>query len=235
LSHKPDSPLARRLDAVRRRIAAAETRYGRWPGSVRLLAVGKGHDAIALTELAQLGVTDFGENYLDEAVAKQAVLSGPGMCWHFIGRIQSNKTREIASRFDWVDSVDRLAIARRLSDQRPASLPPLNLCIQVRIGGESSKGGVGPGELPELAASVARLPRLQLRGLMAIPRPVEGLDAQRAQFAILRREFESLCAAGYELDTLSMGMSADLEAAIAEGATVVRIGSALLGPRPARH
>jgi len=220
---------------VRRRIDAAEARYGRLPGSVRLLAVGKGHDAGVLAQLAQLGVTEFGENYLDEAVAKQAILSVPGLCWHFIGRIQSNKTREIASRFDWVESVDRLAIARRLNDQRPATLPALNLCLQVRIGDESSKGGVDPGELPELAAAVARLPRLRLRGLMAIPRPVVGLDAQRAQFAVLRQEFESLCAAGYELDTLSMGMSDDLEAAIAEGATVVRIGSALLGPRPTQH
>jgi len=220
---------------VRRRIGAAETHYRRRPGSVRLLAVGKGHDADALAQLAQLGVTEFGENYLDEAVAKQAVLSAPGLCWHFIGRIQSNKTRDIASRFDWVESVDRLAIARRLNDQRPATLPPLNLCLQVRIGGESSKGGVDRDELPELAASVAQLPRLRLRGLMAIPRPVEDLEAQRAQFAILRQEFESLCATGYELDTLSMGMSDDLEAAIAEGATLVRIGSALLGPRPTQR
>lgn len=182
--------------------------------------------------MADAGMRRFGENYLQEALEKIAALQELDLEWHFIGPIQSNKTRPIAEHFDWVHSVDRLKLARRLSEQRPAGLPPLNICLQVNVSGEQSKSGITLQELPALAQEVATLPRLRLRGLMAIPAPAAGLEAQRQPFRQMRFALEQLIAEGLELDTLSMGMSGDLEAAIAEGATLVRIGTALFGPRP---
>lgn len=222
-----------RLQQVVSRIRDAEQRYRRVPGSVTLLAVSKLHPASAIAELAAAGQQRFGENYLQEALDKMAALAGLDLEWHFIGPIQANKTRGIASRFAWVHSVDRLKIAQRLSRQRPDGQPPLNICLEVNISGEASKSGVVPAQLLELATAVAELPRLRLRGLMAIPAPSEDFAEQRRACARLRECQQTLRDAGFELDTLSMGMSADLEAAIAEGATLVRIGTALFGPRPA--
>ena len=195
------------------------------------MAVSKGKTAEIMRAAATAGVTDFGENYLQEALGKIDQLSDLGLRWHFIGAIQSNKTRAIAERFDWVHSIDRLAVARRLSDQRPFHAPPLNLCIQVAVVAEPGKGGVDPGNLRELAARTAELPRVRLRGLMCIPPPLPGAAAERAVFSQLRAMLDGLIAGGLPLDTLSMGMSADFEAAIAEGATHVRIGTALFGAR----
>jgi pyridoxal phosphate enzyme (YggS family) len=180
---------------------------------------------------ATAGVTDFGENYLQEALPKMDTLTDLRLRWHFIGGIQSNKTRAVAERFDWVHSIDRFSIARRLSEQRPFHAPPLNLCIQVELVPEPNKGGVAPEEVGRLAASVAELPRVALRGLMCVPPPQSNAGAERAVFARLRILLEELNASGHKLDTLSMGMSGDFESAIAEGATVVRIGTALFGPR----
>ncbi|MCP1641658.1 pyridoxal phosphate enzyme (YggS family) [Pseudomonas citronellolis] len=184
--------------------------------------------AADIREAHAAGLDDFGENYLQEALGKQVELADLALTWHFIGPIQSNKTRPIAEHFHWVHSVDRLKVAERLSAQRPADLPPLNVCLQVNVSGEDSKSGCAPEELPALARAVAALPNLKLRGLMAIPEPTEDIAAQRAAFARLR---ELLTALNLGLDTLSMGMSHDLEAAIAEGATWVRIGTALFGAR----
>ena len=209
--------------------AAAEV--GRAPEAVRLLAVSKTFDSAAVRELAACGQREFGENYLQEALEKQAALADLPLVWHFIGPIQSNKTRPIAENFSWVHSVDRLKIAERLSAQRPPGLPPLQVCIEVNVSGETSKGGVAVAELPALAEAVAKLPRLRLRGLMAIPAPTSDPAAQRAAFRQVRKAYEALAARGFALDTLSMGMSADLEAAIQEGATIVRVGTALFGER----
>jgi len=225
-------PLALRLQTVQQRIDTALSQYGREPGSVTLLAVSKTRSSEELRAMANAGMRRFGENYLQEALEKITALRELDLEWHFIGPIQSNKTRPIAEHFDWVHSVDRLKLARRLSEQRPADLPPLNICLQVNVSGEQSKSGITLQELPALAREVATLPRLRLRGLMAIPAPAEGLDAQRQPFRQMRLALEQLIAEGLELDTLSMGMSGDLEAAIAEGATLVRIGTALFGPRP---
>ncbi|MHB1666710.1 YggS family pyridoxal phosphate-dependent enzyme [Thiomonas sp.] len=237
----PSSPAAR-LRQVRERIAAAATQAGRDPSSVRLLAVSKTFPAEAVAELATCGQADFGENYVQEGLGKMAALRAthPQLGWHFIGPLQSNKTREVAAQFDWVHAVDRLHIAQRLSAQRPAArngspLSPLQLCLQVNISGEGSKSGVAPEAVAELAHAVAILPHLRLRGLMCIPAPVEGLQAQRAPFAQLRRLLAELNRQGLALDTLSMGMSADLEAAVLEGATLVRVGTALFGARVARQ
>lgn len=213
---------------VRARIREAAQASGRDPQSVQLLAVSKTKPASALREAFACGQRDFGENYLQEALAKQAELADLELTWHFIGPIQSNKTRAIAGHFAWVHAVDRLKIAQRLSEQRPTDLPPLNLCLQVNVSGEASKSGCAPAELAELARAVAELPNLRLRGLMAIPEPTDDPAAQRAAFARLRELKDGL---GLDLDTLSMGMSHDLEAAIAEGATWVRIGTALFGAR----
>lgn len=213
---------------VRARIREAAQASGRDPQSVQLLAVSKTKPASALREAFACGQRDFGENYLQEALAKQAELADLELTWHFIGPIQSNKTRTIAGHFAWVHAVDRLKIAQRLSEQRPTDLPPLNLCLQVNVSGEASKSGCAPAELAELARAVAELPNLRLRGLMAIPEPTDDPAAQRAAFARLRELKDGL---GLDLDTLSMGMSHDLEAAIAEGATWVRIGTALFGAR----
>ena len=224
--------LAQRLEALRLRIRQAELAAGRPEGSVRLIAVSKAQPAASLIAAYGLGQREFGENYLQEAEAKQDALAHFDIGWHFIGPMQSNKTRPIAGRFAWAHSVDRLKIAQRLSEQRPSGLPPLNVCLQVNVSDEASKSGVSLEVLPELAAAVAELPRLRLRGLMAIPAPTEDAVAQRAVFRGVRRAFEGLSCHG--LDTLSMGMSEDLESAVLEGATLVRVGTALFGPRPAK-
>jgi len=226
------STLADNLSAISARIASAAQAAGRDPASVQLLAVSKTKPASAIREIHAAGVRDVGENYLQEALTKQQALNDLPLIWHFIGPIQSNKTKAIAEHFDWVHSVDRLKIAQRLSEQRPAGLAPLNLCLQVNVSGEDSKSGCAPADLPALAKAVAGLPNLRLRGLMAIPEPTDDRAAQEAAFARLRQLQESL---GLGLDTLSMGMSHDLEAAIAQGATWVRIGTALFGARDYGH
>lgn len=226
--------IARNLDAVRARIAAAAARAGREPSAIRLLAVSKTQPVTALEAARDRGQADFGENYLQEALPKIAAL-GAGPVWHFIGALQSNKSREVAEHFHWMHTVDREGIARRLSDQRPASLPPLEVCLQVNISGESSKGGVMPERLPELVEAVAVLPRLRLRGLMAIPAPAQDLETQRAPHRALRELLEDLNRRGHRLDTLSMGMTDDMEAAILEGATIVRVGTAIFGARAKKN
>jgi len=228
MDHAP----AERLQALLARIRAAEQQYGRTPGAVRLLAVSKTQPASAITALAAAGQHCFGENYLNEALDKCAALAHLDLEWHFIGPIQANKTRGIAEHFAWAHSVDRLKIAERLSAQRPASLPPLNICLQVNIDREPTKHGLDASEVATVARAVATLPRLRLRGLMAIPAPASGFAAQRTPLSRLRELWQQLNHAGLALDTLSMGMSDDLEAAIAEGSTLVRIGTALFGPRP---
>ncbi len=222
------STIAENSATVLERIAAASRTAGRDPATVGLLAVSKTKPAAALREAAGAGLRDFGENYLQEALDKQLELADLPLVWHFIGPIQSNKTRAIASHFDWVHSVDRLKIAQRLAEQRPPERGPLNICLQVNVSGEASKSGCHPDELPALATAVNQLPNLRLRGLMAIPEPTDDPASQRAAFARLRTLSEAL---NLGLDTLSMGMSQDLEAAIAEGATWVRIGTALFGAR----
>ncbi|WP_343582611.1 YggS family pyridoxal phosphate-dependent enzyme [Pseudomonas sp.] len=222
------STLADNLSAISARITSAAQAAGRDPASVQLLAVSKTKPASAIREIHAAGVRDVGENYLQEALTKQQALSDLPLIWHFIGPIQSNKTKAIAEHFDWVHSVDRLKIAQRLSEQRPAGLAPLNICLQVNVSGEDSKSGCAPADLPALAKAVAALPNLCLRGLMAIPEPTDDRAAQEAAFATLRQLQEGL---GLGLETLSMGMSHDLEAAIAQGATWVRIGTALFGAR----
>ncbi len=224
--------VARNLAAVHARMEAAAERAGRDPGSIRLLAVSKTQPAEVLAAAWDAGQCDFGENYLQEALPKLAALADRAVQWHFIGGLQSNKTRDVAGRFDWIHTVDRESIARRLSEQRPTELPPLQVCLQVNVSGEGSKGGAAPERLTELAEAVAGLPRLALRGLMAIPAPARDLAAQRAPFRRLRELMEQLNDRGLALDTLSMGMSEDLEAAILEGATLVRIGTAIFGARP---
>ena len=222
------STIANNIAKVAARIREAAQAAARNPDQVHLLAVSKTQPAAAIRQACQAGLHDFGENYLQEALEKQADLADLPLTWHFIGPIQSNKTKSIAEHFDWVHSVDRLKIAQRLSDQRPESLPPLNICLQVNVSGEASKSGCEPQDVPQLAQAIAALPRLRLRGLMAIPEPTDDPTEQRAAFARLRHLQAEL---QMDLDTLSMGMSQDLEAAIAEGATWVRIGTALFGAR----
>lgn len=206
---------------------------GRHPETVHLLAVSKLHPAEAVRQAHAAGLCAFGENYVQEGLDKIAVLADlrPLLAWHLIGPLQSNKTRAVAEAFDWVHSIDRLKTAQRLSEQRPDHMPPLNVCLQVNISGEDSKSGAAPAEVPALARAVAALPRLRLRGLMSIPEPERDLEAQRRPHRALRELFDQLNAEGLGLDTLSMGMSADLEAAILEGATLVRIGTAIFGAR----
>ncbi|WP_395604572.1 YggS family pyridoxal phosphate-dependent enzyme [Pseudomonas sp. B21128] len=222
------STIADNILQVSSRIQAATAAAGRAENSVQLLAVSKTKPAEALREAHAAGLRDFGENYLQEALSKQLELADLPLIWHFIGPIQSNKTRAIAEHFEWVHSVDRLKIAQRLSEQRPADLPPLNICIQVNVSGEASKSGCTAADLPALANAISALPRLKLRGLMAIPEPTEDRAEQDAAFAAVQRLQASL---NLPLDTLSMGMSHDLESAIAQGATWVRIGTALFGAR----
>lgn len=229
------STIALKLQAVDSTIQAACAAAGRPREAVQLLAVSKTFGADAVLEAIAAGQLAFGENYLQEALDKIAAVAAAqpaaAVEWHFIGPIQSNKTRPLATHFDWVHTVERLKIAQRLSEQRPADLPPLHVCLQVNISGEASKSGVAPEELLPLAHAVAALPNLKLRGLMAIPEPETDVSKQRAAFARLRGLLEECNAAGLQLDTLSMGMSADLAAAIAEGATIVRIGTAIFGAR----
>ncbi len=219
------------VNHVRSRIRQAALAAGRDLVAVILVAVTKVQTVETVRLVVTAGVTDFGESYLQEAAAKMDRLADLSLRWHFIGAIQSNKTRIIAERFDWVHSIDRLSIARRLSAQRPFHAPPLNLCIQVELVPEPNKGGVEPGEVGPLAAAAAELPRVRLRGLMCVPPPQTNVAAERAVFARLRTLLEELNASGLKLDTLSMGMSGDYESAIAEGATLVRIGTALFGSR----
>jgi pyridoxal phosphate enzyme (YggS family) len=222
-----------KLQAVTTQIVAAARNAGRDPSEIALLAVSKTVSPDRLMEAHAAGQRAFGENYLQEALDKMAALKdqAPGIEWHFIGPIQSNKTRPIAENFAWVHSVDRLKIAQRLSEQRPAGLPPLNVCIQVNVSGEASKSGCAPQDLPALAHAVAGLTGIELRGLMTIPEPAASEAEQRRPLRALRELAERLRAEGLALDTLSMGMSADLAAAIAEGATMVRIGTAIFGER----
>jgi PLP dependent protein len=222
------STIAENISTLAERIHHAAKAVQRDPASVGLLAVSKTKPASDLRQAYDAGLRDFGENYLQEALTKQGELSDLPLIWHFIGPIQSNKTRAIAEHFAWVHSVDRLKIAQRLSEQRPADLPPLNICIQVNVSGEVSKSGCTPEDLPALAEAISALPNLRLRGLMAIPEPTENSDEQNAAFAAVRILQDRL---NLPLDTLSMGMSHDLEAAIAQGATWVRIGTALFGAR----
>jgi pyridoxal phosphate enzyme (YggS family) len=224
--------LPERLRKVQARVAHAAALAGRSAQSVTLLAIGKAQPLELLAAAADCGLTHFGESYLQEALIKIAALRGRALTWHFVGRVQANKTRPIAESFDWVHALDRLKIAERLAAQRPAHAPLLNVCLQVNVAGEASKGGVAPAELPALAAAVTRLPRLMLRGLMCVPPEEREPARQRAHFAALRAALQQLNARGARLDTLSMGMSGDFEAAILEGATIVRLGTALFGPRP---
>jgi hypothetical protein len=219
------------LQAVKQRIESAALQAGRASHDIRLLAVSKTFPAEAVREAFQAGQTAFGESYVQEAVGKIMALSELPLEWHFIGPLQSNKTRLVAENFSWVHSVDREKIADRLSSARPAALPPLQVCLEVNVSGEASKGGVAPQELEALAAHVRTLPHLQLRGLMAIPAATDDTALQRQQFRAVRELLDQLNHQNFQLDTLSMGMSNDLEAAIAEGATIVRIGSAIFGAR----
>ncbi|HRC59415.1 putative enzyme [Candidatus Propionivibrio aalborgensis] len=219
------------LQAVLARIFAAARKYGRNPDDISLLAVSKTWPASVVREAAVAGQQAFGENYVQEGAAKIAELGSLGLVWHFIGPLQSNKAKQVATAFDWVHSVDRLKIAERLSEQRPDSLAPLQVCLQVNVSGEKSKSGTLMDDLSSLAHRVALLPRLKLRGLMAIPAPVEDFAQQRKSFRRLREAFERLKESGLLLDTLSMGMSHDLEAAVAEGASIVRVGTAIFGAR----
>ena len=225
------SGISARLQNIAERIARAAAASGRDPSEVRLLAVSKTWPAESLREAAEAGQRAFGESYAQEAIDKVDALAGLGLEWHFIGPLQSNKTRPVANAFVWVHYVDRLRIAQRLSEQRDVHLPPLQVCIQVNVSGEASKSGVTPDALPELARAVAALPRLRLRGLMTIPEPSPDVAMQRARFASLRHMRDALNSAGMGLDTLSMGMSDDLEAAVAEGSTMVRVGTAIFGSR----
>lgn len=235
--------IADNLQAIRSRIAAAARAAGRDPAAISLLAVSKTHPPERIAEACAAGQRAFGENYVQEAVQKMDALArllepapADGLEWHMIGPLQSNKTRAVAERFDWVQSVEREKIAARLSAQRPASCAPLNVLVQVNVSGEASKSGVAPQAVMTLMHSVARLPRLRLRGLMAIPEPTADTALQRARFRLLRELFDAVQASGLALDTLSMGMSDDMEAAIAEGATMVRIGTAIFGARePSRR
>ncbi len=223
--------IASNLQAVRAAMDAAAAKAGRVANGVVLLAVSKTFPPGALREAYEAGQTRFAESYVQEAQDKIAALRDLPIEWHFIGPIQSNKTRTIAEHFAWVHSVDRLKIAERLSAQRPAPLPPLQVCLQVNISGEASKSGVTPGEIAQLAKAITHLPHLRLRGLMSIPEPSDEVAAQREAFAQLRELLEQLNRQGLQLDTLSMGMSQDFAAAIAEGATMVRVGSAIFGSR----
>jgi PLP dependent protein len=224
--------LPERVLLVRERMAQAAARAGRNAQSVTLLAVTKAQPPEVVRAAVACGLGEFGESYLQEALGKLDALRDLSLTWHFVGRIQANKTRPIAERFAWVHAVDRLKIAARLSEQRPHHAPPLNVCLQVRLGDEAGKGGVAPGELTVLAREVARLPRLRLRGLMCIPPEETDPERQHAWFRELRRLFAALNGGGASLDALSMGMSGDFEAAIEEGATIVRVGTALFGARP---
>jgi pyridoxal phosphate enzyme (YggS family) len=225
------STIESNLQVVTARIAAAARAAGREPGAVILLAVSKTFAVEAVRAAHAAGQREFGENYAQEALEKIAELSALPLIWHFIGPIQSNKTRSIAEHFHWVHSVAREKIAQRLADARPQRLGPLDVCLQVNVSGEASKSGVAPQEVRALAEAVRALPRLRLRGLMAVPEPGDDIELQRRRFRSLRELLQQLNSAGFALDTLSMGMSQDLEAAVMEGATIVRVGTAIFGER----
>lgn len=229
----PDDPdaVAPRLAAVHARIQAAAKRFDRDPQTIRLVAISKKKPADMIRAALAAHQIDFGENYLQDALAKIAALVDTDATWHFVGDIQSNKTRDIAANFTWAHAIDRFKIARRLSDQRPDGMPPINICIQINIDDEDSKSGIAPAEAETLAAQIAELPNLRLRGLMTIPAYSDDFESQRKPFAALRAIYDRLNMAGHKLDTLSIGMSADLEAAIAEGATHVRVGTDIFGTR----
>jgi hypothetical protein len=229
----PPASVTAGLDVTRARLAAAEQAAARRPGSVTLVAVSKTFGPDAIRAAHAHGQCHFGENYVQEALAKLDTTADlrAALVWHFIGPVQSNKTRDLAERFDWVHAVDREKIARRLSDQRPADRPPLNVCVQVNVSGEATKSGVAPAEAVALAHACAALPRLALRGFMAIPAPTDDPAAQRAQCRVLRETFDAARASGLPVDTLSMGMTDDLEAAVLEGTTLVRVGRAIFGAR----
>ena len=220
------------LRKIRDLLAEAAVEAERDPADVRLLAVSKKQPVEAILEAAAAGQRDFGENYVQEGLDKIASTGSDDLVWHFIGRLQSNKTRVVAEHFDWVHTIDRLKIAKRLSSQRPASLGPLNVCLQVDIDNEETKSGVAVDAVRALAHDVAKLDRIAFRGLMCLPRPRDGFDAQREPFRRLRELADAIRADGIELDTLSMGMSGDYRAAVFEGATLVRIGTGVFGPRP---
>jgi PLP dependent protein len=227
----PVDDLSERYAQTQTRIASAATQAGRSPQSVGLVAISKGHPAEALRALAALGQRDFGENYLQEALPKMAALQDLPLTWHFTGQIQTNKTRAVAENFHWAHTLDRERIAVRLNDQRSPHISPLNVCIQVRLVDEPGKGGVAPDEVEALARKVIELPRLRLRGLMTIPPPKESFEEQQALFDQLAMLLQTLNTRDFEFDTLSMGMTSDLEAAIAAGATLVRVGTAIFGER----
>ncbi|WP_372695752.1 YggS family pyridoxal phosphate-dependent enzyme [Immundisolibacter sp.] len=229
------APSVARWRAVQARLRAAEQRFGREAGSVGLVAVTKTQSVARIRQLAALGQRAFGENYLQEARPKLDACAGLGLEWHFIGTVQSNKAAEVARRFDWVHTVASPQQARRLAQARPAERAPLNVCLQVNADDAPGKAGVAPHDAAQLAALVASLPALRLRGLMTVPAREDAFDTQREPFRVLRRLLDDLREQGFDLDTLSMGMSGDLEAAVAEGATLVRIGTALFGPRRPKH
>lgn len=225
------SAIVSNLQAVKTRIAEAAKAAGRLPESIELLAVSKTWPLDCVLAAAEAGQRTFGENYVQEGVDKAIATVNRDLTWHFIGPLQSNKTRLVAEHFAWVHSIERLKVAQRLSAQRPTTLPPLQVCVQINVSGEASKSGCAPDEALALCQAIARLPGLQLRGLMAIPEASDDRAAQRAPFRQLRQIYENIQANGLPLDTLSMGMSHDLEAAVAEGATIVRIGTAIFGER----
>ena len=230
--HTMNAPtLSNNIAKLRQRVRLSAKKSQRKECDIRILAASKTRDADTLKAAVELGLRDFGENYLQEALVKIEALRGLDICWHFIGPMQSNKTRPIAEHFDWVHSVDRAKIARRLSEQRPTNLPPLQICLQVNVSDEASKSGVKLEELPPLVQAVRALPNLVLRGLMAIPEVSNNPEVQRSAFSKLHDALVELQALAPTMDTLSMGMSADLEAAIAEGATMVRVGTDIFGPR----
>jgi pyridoxal phosphate enzyme (YggS family) len=229
LPNRFEETLTRIASAAARRRVGVESVP---PAAIGLIAISKGQPASAIRRLAELGQRDFGENYVQEALPKIAALADLPLTWHYTGQVQANKTRVIAEHFDWVHTLDRQRIAARLNDQRPAAAPPINVCIEVRLEDEPGKGGVAPSEVAALAGSIREYPRLRLRGLMCIPPPQQDFAAQKAQFERAAQCLRDLNADGFQLDTLSMGMSADLEAAVAAGATLLRIGTALFGERP---
>ena len=226
-----DISLAKRLQTVKQQISAAEQQFGRKTGSVRLLSVSKTRPLEDIITVFEQGQVDFGENCLQDAMGKIEATRHLALNWHFIGPIQSNKTRTLAENFSWVHSLERLKIARRLNDQRPTDLQPLNVCLQVNISREAQKSGVAPEDTLALALEVAQMPRLKLRGLMAIPKACDDFQEQRSLFKALANLYQQLNKKGLNMDTLSMGMSGDIDAAIAEGSTMVRVGSAIFGPR----
>jgi pyridoxal phosphate enzyme (YggS family) len=233
----PVDHLPKRYEETLTRIASAALRHrpvaeSAAPAAIRLVAISKGHPAVAIRRLAELGQRDFGENYLQEALPKLAALADLALTWHYTGQLQANKTRTIAEHFDWVHALDRERIAMRLNEQRPAAAAPIDVCIQVRLEDEPGKGGVEPHEVAALAGRIREFPRLRLRGLMCIPPPRQDFQEQRAQFERVADCLHDLQARGFAVDTLSMGMSEDLEAAIAAGATLLRIGTAIFGERP---